>query len=156
LNPTVTSLQDSTHLKRQWSRSPLLALALGLVLTLVIWTLSEYDRTRTAAQRVADGADRIAQEMDRSLRLLEQSLRMTAAGVLWRTSLDDKQWTDFADRLQLPGLTPGAVTGLGFAPRQAPRDGGRPRDGPTAASPSFRAAVGSGCAPSGYRRRSQR
>jgi PAS domain S-box-containing protein len=103
--------------QRQRSPSPLLALALGLFLTLVVWTLVEYDRTRTEAQRAVDGADRIARELDRSLRLLEQSLRMTAAGVLWRTSLDDGHWADFADRLQLPGVTPGAVTGLGFAPR---------------------------------------
>jgi len=109
-------------LQRQRLPSPLLALALGLLLTLVVWTLAEYDRTRTEAQRAAAGADHITQELDRSLRLLEQSLRMTAAGVLWRTSLDDVHWADFADRLQLPGLAPGAVTGLGFAPRQAPRD----------------------------------
>lgn len=122
MNSTVTSPEDRTHLQRQRLPSPLLALALGLLLTLVVWTLAEYDRTRTEAQRAANGADHIAHELDRSLRLLEQSLRMTAAGVLWRTSLDDAHWASFADRLQLPGITPGAVTGLGFAPRQARGD----------------------------------
>jgi len=88
----------------------------GLVIAVCAWALVEYERTRSEAQRTAATAGRIASELDRSLRVIEQSLRMTAAGLLGRPRLDETAWADFADRLQLPGLTLGGVSGLGFAP----------------------------------------
>ena len=81
-----------------------------------MWALVEYDRTRIEAQRTAGRATQIAHELDRSLQYIEHAMRIGAAGMRLRPRMDDTGWANVADHLELPGLTQGVVSGLGFAP----------------------------------------